>query len=295
MHIVKILTGSAGVLLVLTLAACSPLYGGPTGYTKANPLWTTQYGYREKQIDDDEFSVVVTGNPLTSKERVAAIALLRAARLTQEKGKTHFLVIRQKTETVEAEELISLPLGGLLVWVPVGSRATKEPTAILLIHLLSVQSSYSSDALNAADVIERLAKHLEGAPLPPDDFLQAKLLETGSAMGRSLVYENRPEGLFIWRFAMEVVGSAQASYACDFRFAWYMKRIGNEIWVDDPGIVAPGCPMDSQQLQAEIRRQQEDFKQRWLALVGPIPLKGPTPATHSAQILGEALARSLKQ
>lgn len=119
------------------------------------------YGYNDKRIDEDEFSVVVRGNPVTSKERVAEIALLRAAYITQEQGKTHFLIEKQNTELMGTEELVSLPLGGLLVWVPVGSKATKEPTAILLIRILATQSQYPSDALDAAEVMKRLSKQLE--------------------------------------------------------------------------------------------------------------------------------------
>ncbi len=60
-------------------------------------------------------------------------------------------------------------------------------------------------------------------------------------------------------------------------------------------MVMSGCPLNRQQLQAEVHRLQEEFTQRWLALVGPVTLKGPTPATHSATLLGEARAQSLKQ
>jgi hypothetical protein len=163
MRVVKFLAWPTGVLLILTLAACGTLHVGPTDYTKANPLWTTKYGYNDKRIGDDEFSIVATGNPVTSKERVAQIALLRAARLTQEEGRTHFVIVKQKTETMGAVELISLPLGGrgLLVWVPVDSKATEEPTAILVIRLLPLQSSYPPDALDSAEVSKRLAKQLE--------------------------------------------------------------------------------------------------------------------------------------
>lgn len=157
MALIKGLLAPTIPLIILGLVAC----GGPTGYTKANPLWTTKYGYSDKRINDDEFSIVVTGNPLTSKARVAEIALLRAARLTKEAGRTHFVIIKQKTETLEAAGLISLPLGGLLVWVPVGEKTTEEPTAIVLIRLLPLQPDYPLDALDAATVIEHLAKHLE--------------------------------------------------------------------------------------------------------------------------------------
>jgi hypothetical protein len=123
---------------------------------------------------------------------------------------------------------------------------------------------------------------------PPDDFLHAKLLDVGKAMGWSLAYENKREGLFIWRLKVQTLGREHPGYECDSRFLWYMKRVGKEIWVDDP-VVMQACPMFPQQMLAEVRRLQDDFKQRWLALVGPVTLKGPTPATHSAKIQAEAL------
>jgi len=45
----------------------------------------------------------------------------------------------------------------------------------------------------------------------------------------------------------------------------------------------------------EVRRLQEEFQQRWLALVGPVPITGPTEATHSTEILTEALKRTLEK
>jgi hypothetical protein len=142
------------------LAGCAP-----TGYTKASSFLTGTkgYGYSDKRISGDEFSIVVLGNKFTSKSRAAEIALLRAARLTKEEGKTHFVVLKQKAETTERAIPISFPLlvGGVLVPVPVGERTDKEPMAILLIRPLPSQPVYPPDALNAAEVIEQLAKHLD--------------------------------------------------------------------------------------------------------------------------------------
>lgn len=159
MSVIKGLFGSIIILIILGLLGCAQ----PTGYTKANPPWTAGYGYSDKRINGDEFSIVVTGNPLTSKPRVAEIALLRAAHLTKEEGLTHFVIIKRKAETLERAELISIPLwfGGPLVPVPIGEKTTKEPMAILLIRLLPLQPAYPPDALNAAEIIEHLAKHLE--------------------------------------------------------------------------------------------------------------------------------------
>jgi hypothetical protein len=158
---IKVLIGSVITLIILGLVGCTR----PTGYTKAGSFLTgtTGYGYKDKRINGDEFSIVVVGNIVTSKTRAAEIALLRAAHLAKEQGRTHFVIIKQKVETTEKAVTMSIPLfvGGVLVPVPVAEKTDKEPMAILLIHLLPLQSAYPPEALNAAEVIEQLAKHLE--------------------------------------------------------------------------------------------------------------------------------------
>src|SRR5512139_2226817 len=133
MSAIKVLIGSIIILIILGLVGCAR----PTGCTKASSLLTgtTGYGYSDKRINGGEFSIVVLGNPLTSKARVAEIALLRAAYLTKKEGRTHFGIIKQKAETTEKAVPISIPLyvGGVLVPVPVGDKTDKEPMAILLI------------------------------------------------------------------------------------------------------------------------------------------------------------------
>ncbi len=158
MGAIKGLIGSIIILIILGLVGCAR----PTGYTKASS-WTTGYGYHDKRMNGDEFSIVVLGNPSTSKTRVAGIALLRAARLTKEEGRTHFVIIKQKAETAGRAVTISIPLfaGGVLVSVPVGEKTVEEPMAILLIRLLPLQPDYPPDALNAAEVIEQIAKRVK--------------------------------------------------------------------------------------------------------------------------------------
>ncbi len=162
MSAVKGLAGSIILLMIFGLLGCA----GPTGYTKAPTSFlsgTKGYGYSDKRISIDEFSIVVLGNPSTSKERVAEIGLLRAAHLTKEQGRTHFSIIKQKTVTAENAVMMSIPLfiGGVLVPVPVGERTDKEPMAILLIRVLPPQPAYPPDALNEAEVIEQLSNHLK--------------------------------------------------------------------------------------------------------------------------------------
>ncbi|MDQ7010753.1 MAG: hypothetical protein Q9M29_02930 [Mariprofundaceae bacterium] len=149
------------LLPALPLAGCAPQYSKPTAYAEANPGWGSPYGYKVKQLEKDEFSVFVTGNPKTSRERVAEIALLRAAELTREQGRTHFLIIKQISEVSSTHQPTYLPLGGLLVWVPTGETPSSEPTALILIRILSSAGPYPPEAIEAESVIDRLADKLK--------------------------------------------------------------------------------------------------------------------------------------
>jgi len=154
-------TGLFCLLLALPLAGCTPQYGKPTAYVESNPGWGSPYGYKVKELDKNEFSVFVTGNPKTSRERVAEIALLRAAELTREQKKTHFLIIKQVSEMSSTHQPVYLPLGGLLVWVPTSETPSSEPVALILIRILPPAGPYPPEAIEAQSVIERLADKLK--------------------------------------------------------------------------------------------------------------------------------------
>lgn len=129
-------------------------------------------------------------------------------------------------------------------------------------------------------------------PLPPDGSLQAKALEVGQALGWQLAFENRAEGLFIWYIELVVPPGDASGARYPGTFAWYMKRKGNEIWLDDPVNLCLAHGFGSEELLQEIntgtRVLQEEFKRRWLALVGPVTLRGASPQTHSAELVTEA-------
>jgi hypothetical protein len=132
-------------------------------------------------------------------------------------------------------------------------------------------------------------------PLPPDEVLQDKALEAGRALAWPLAYANRPEGLFIWRFQMAAAtGDATRPIACCF--SWYMKRVRNEVWVNDPLQFEPveGPVEVMEELAVRARGLQEEFKRRWLALVGPVTLRGPSPETHSSELQIGAMADLLQ-
>lgn len=154
--------------LMLGLAACTPSYGGPTVYKETGSLeWGNVFGYSDKKIGEDEYSVVATGNPETDRQRVLDIALLRAAHITQEQHRTYFVILNQTAEDLPEYELVSAPLGGLLVWFPVGETPTKEPRAILLIRLLPPDAAPTEKALKAADVIAEIGKRVPETAAAP--------------------------------------------------------------------------------------------------------------------------------
>jgi len=130
-------------------------------------------------------------------------------------------------------------------------------------------------------------------PLPADDILQEKVLQVGSALGWSLAHENRSEGMFIWRF--QLPAPDHAAHPAGGCFCWYMKRVDNEIWVDDPVqlLSADGSAPVMEQLADASRGLQQEFKQRWLALVGPVMLRGASPQTHSFELQRHAIMDAL--
>ncbi|MCG8694648.1 MAG: hypothetical protein MI806_25865 [Minwuiales bacterium] len=151
--------GLFAVLGIAALAACGTMHFGPTGYVKADPTWGSRYGYSDKTMGSDEYSVVVHGNPKTSKRRAAELALLRAAHLTLEQERTHFSVVAGLAHDSDAETLISVPLFPAVI-VPVAQKTRQEPVAVLVVRLLPADAAPATDAL-AADMVIRLLEQLK--------------------------------------------------------------------------------------------------------------------------------------
>lgn len=146
------------------LGACA---AQPTEYGKVGtPGWGNPFGYHDKNIGEDEYSIVAIGNPSTGKERVLDIALLRAASIAKEQNRTHFVITNQVEESLPGHEAVTVivPIGGELVWLPVGETEEKQPRAILLIRLPRAGETLDARALAASDVIAEIGKRLPGAP-----------------------------------------------------------------------------------------------------------------------------------
>jgi hypothetical protein len=135
----------------------------PTRYERALGPAGTGYGYRDTDLGSDEYSIFVAGNPITTKERAAEIALLRAARLARERGRTHFLILRRTSGDQEVfhAEIVPIFIGGMMTWIPVGEHGATEPMSVLLVRLLPLQRAYPRDAIDAAEAIARLAPSVD--------------------------------------------------------------------------------------------------------------------------------------
>lgn len=138
----------------------------PTSYEplSLNVFLPNPYGYSDKHVGDDEYTVVVHGNSLTSRERAAQIALLRAAKLTIEQNRSHFLVMKRISETMSTSHsnIVTMFLPGVIPFsLPVGELSpTREPDVVLLIRLLPADASLDPDVINAAEIIKNLESEL---------------------------------------------------------------------------------------------------------------------------------------
>jgi hypothetical protein len=134
-------------------------------------------------------------------------------------------------------------------------------------------------------------------PLPPEAVLDGRANEVARGLGLGEVHVDRAEGLFIWRYSMPMPDTAPAGVRCEGLLAWHIRPVDGAVGLDDPvNGLCTGEPGDAAvlQLRAAMRALQEEFKQRWLALVGPVTIIGPTPETHAADVRGAAVARALE-
>lgn len=157
------ITSLCCAILVTVVVGCAAPQ--PTGYEplSLNGFLPNPYGYSDKHVGGDEYTVVVHGNSLTSRERAAQIALLRAAKLTIEQNRNHFIVMKRMSETMSVphSNTVTIPLRGAIILLPVGELSpTYEPDVVLLIRLLPADASPDPDAINAAETVKNLESEL---------------------------------------------------------------------------------------------------------------------------------------
>lgn len=87
----------------------------------------------------------------------------------------------------------------------------------------------------------------------------------------------------------------EAGRTCQGLFVWHVKPVGASVALYDPVVFHGRCEGEAPRYEALVARLQEEFKQRWLALVGPVPIAGPTPKTHSSRLVAEVLVRLIRE
>jgi hypothetical protein len=87
------MTRILAVLCVCVLSACA----SATPYQAATPE-AGRYGYVERRIENNRFSLSFRGNSLTERDTVESYLLFRAAELTLENGYDYFIVSQRATD-----------------------------------------------------------------------------------------------------------------------------------------------------------------------------------------------------
>ncbi|WP_193180837.1 CC0125/CC1285 family lipoprotein [Nisaea sediminum] len=82
-----------GFVLAAMLGACST----PTPYAPASE----RFGFKDSVIEQDRYRVSFSGNSVTDRETVETYLLYRAAELTLEKGRSHFVVVARDLDKNE--------------------------------------------------------------------------------------------------------------------------------------------------------------------------------------------------
>jgi hypothetical protein len=141
----------------LAVAGCA---AHPTGYVEARGSFEAPYGFSISAMGSDEYSILVRANSMTTTDRAAEIALLRAANLTIEKGGTQFKIIHSENLSYPYEHVNSVVFKGVVV--PVSISSAEDRVAALVIHIvLPGSSSAAPDAIDARDVITNLGAKLQ--------------------------------------------------------------------------------------------------------------------------------------
>ena len=136
------------LLLVLTFGGCA--LASATGYQPAG----SDGGYSELQLAHDMYRVAFQGNTYTSQERVADMALLRAADLALAHGASYFVVLNQLRESRSFPNLPAVPFPytsyGYAYWGPATPTiAVRDHRAELAIKLIREEPGPSASAYSA--------------------------------------------------------------------------------------------------------------------------------------------------
>lgn len=126
------------LVAVIVAGGCATQPSGPTGYVE-RPRDTSyrSYGYKDKKLGPEEFSIFVAGNPRTQLARTKNIAMLRAARLAKERGYAYFAVLTQLHQVEqELHHHISCGFKNLFACLPEDTYEVDTPISVVVIKLL---------------------------------------------------------------------------------------------------------------------------------------------------------------
>jgi hypothetical protein len=123
-------------------------------------------------------------------------------------------------------------------------------------------------------LFEKFLRMVTRSTIPSEDILHAKLRDVGNRLGGMLLYDDPAEGLFAWKIELLTPQDSTPATAC---ISWFMKPGRNAIHLHDPVFwQAPKFNVTTQgELAAIASSLQEEFKRRWLEMVGPIQLREP--------------------
>ena len=111
MTIRKAISGKAGLVAAVALAALLTACATATPYQPNLPGQTASGGFTDQRLEGDRYRVTFAGNSLTSRETVERYLLYRAAELTTQQGYDWFETADRRTDRDARTVIESDPFG----------------------------------------------------------------------------------------------------------------------------------------------------------------------------------------
>lgn len=145
-------------LIILAFSTgCAAMLTGQLPPNKYGPLGR-RGGYSQTQLSNDRYLVFFMGS-WSKKERVADLALLRAAELTRAREYSRFKIISENTYTegIDKSSGAAIPVGPIAIS---GTASSERFTTQLLIQLLPGTASDTVAVHSAEVILDKIAtKH----------------------------------------------------------------------------------------------------------------------------------------
>ena len=142
--------------LIAFLSSCASIEEREaiTGYYERNPVWRSWDGYESREISDNTFEIKVFGSSITPKERVEAIALMRAVDIAEDREFSRIMVLM-----VDDEVECRYGAGGLITAAPIHS---------LTVRLTDLQTDNGIATYSVASLKSELNSKLQSIELNID-------------------------------------------------------------------------------------------------------------------------------